>query len=87
MRQPFFAPCAVYSLRGRTPSNTPGSGLRPPKCIMYEAGRLGWEPAVLQVIENQLSINWTVPNLCNPISGHDYLRSLLRPILCKRGEI
>ena len=29
----------------------------------------GWEPAVLQVIENQLSINWTVPNLCNPISG------------------
>ena len=29
----------------------------------------GWEPAVLQVIENQLSINWTVPNPCNPISG------------------
>lgn len=29
----------------------------------------GWEPTVLQVIENQLSINWTVPNLCNPISG------------------
>lgn len=34
---------------------------------------LGWEPAVLQVIENQLSINWTVPNLCNPISGQVFI--------------
>ena len=35
MRQSFFAPCAVYSLRGRTPSNTPASGLRPPKCQLF----------------------------------------------------
>ena len=47
----------------------------------------GWELARLQVIENQSSINSTVPDLCKAITGQNYLHGLLRPILCKCGEI
>ena len=43
----------------------------------------GWELVVLQVIENQLSKNRTVPNLCKPISGQDHLHCLLRLIVYK----